>query len=174
VSSSMEIYTPKSLHRYIPKWNEEKCFNFLSYYISYKDWLCYGTKFHNKQYVLEMTDLYTLTHARIDHPLKEGFDFWSTVPINIFRYKMLSSGQWDYVNYPHPDDNEMGYIVEGAYWTNGFYYQVLLEDDEQDNYIEKIVQLNLFMDKRSHQLYAYPDTYIKVKDYIANCFSELS
>jgi len=174
VSSNLEIYTPKSLKRYVSKWGEEKSFNFLNYYICYKDWFCYATKNNQKQYVLQLADLYALTHARIDHPQKQGFDFWSTTPINIFRYKMLSDGQWDYLNYPYPDDNNPGYIVEGAYWTNGFYYQVLLEDGEQDNFLERIVQLNLFIDKRSHQLYAYPDTYVTVKEYITNCFSELS
>lgn len=174
MSSGLELYTPRSLRKYVSKWNEEKSFNFLNYYICFKNWFCYGTKFLQKQHVLEITDLYSLTHARIDHPLKQGFDFWSTVPINIFRYKMLSNGQWDYLKYPHPDDNQPGYIVEGAYWTNGFYYQVLLEDDTNGDYLNNLVQLNCFIDKKSHQLYAYPNSYLTIKDYITTYHSELS
>jgi hypothetical protein len=172
--SNLEIYTPKSLRRYIPKWNEERSFDFLSYYICFKNWFCYGTKSLEKQYVLEIADLFSLTHARIDHPLKQGFDFWSTVPINIFRYKMLSDGQWDHLKYPCPEDNQPGYVVEGAYWTNGFYYQVLLEGYVNEDYLNNLVELNLFMDERSHQLYAYPENYTMVKDHITTYFPELS
>ena len=166
--------TPRTLSKLPSSWNEEKSYFFLEYYLSSQNWCCYSTKSFSNDYVLAVTDLYTMSHARIDHPTKKGFDFWSMTPINIFRYKLTASGFYEILQYPHPSDDVPGYIVEGAYWSNGFYYQVMSSSDQSVDYLQRVIELNCFIDASTHKRYGYSNDYSTFNDYINAHYPRLS
>jgi hypothetical protein len=72
---------------------------------------------------------------------------WASAPLGIFRYRMDSNNFWQEIGYL---DKIKGYIVEGSYWNNGFFYQV------KDK--ENIIEMNLLIDDQTAIRYNYPYT----------------
>jgi hypothetical protein len=158
--------TPRSLRSLDVQWNEEKSYDFLQYFIFHKDWFVYSSKNISNEIILQLSDVFSLTHGRISHPEAESLDFWSINPINVFRFKMLEDGSFDRLNYSIEKYNKPGYIVEGAYWSNGFYYHVVDEDIDMDNYVDQLVELNLFVDKNTLYSQGYPEVSITLEDFL--------
>lgn len=152
------LVSPKSLTSLQSEWDELKSYDFLELYSGCKDWYCYSTKELDLQIVLALADLFCLTHGRIAHIEVDSLDYWSVRPINIFRFKLLDDGSCDYLSYANPNYNKDAFIVEGAFWSNGFFYQVLRQDANPNNYIDHLVELNLLIDKRTMLMQGYPDT----------------
>jgi hypothetical protein len=85
-------------------------------------------------------------HGKIPFPEDILNDsYWSAVPLNSFRFKLLDNLKCGLVD---PTDPDPGYIVEGSCWTNGFVY-VVRED-------KTILQVKLFIDSNTHSNYGYP------------------
>jgi len=168
------LVTPKSLTSLQAEWNEVISSDFLQLYSVCKDWYCYSTKELNTQVVLALSDLFCLTHGRISHIEVDTLDYWSVRPINVFRYKLLDDGSCDALFYANPNYNKDGYIVEGAFWSNGFFYQVLHQNANPDNYIDLLIELNLFVDKRTTLMQGYPNTSILYSELISKFFNKPS
>lgn len=166
----MPAVTPKALLATRSSWNEEKSFDFLQFIYSYQNWYSYTTKELDKETVLRLTDIFSLSHGKIIHPEHSSLDFWSIEPINVFRYRMTADQYFEKIRYANPKYNVDGYIVEGAYWSNGFYYQVIDDNISLDNYVNEIHELNLFIDKATFQIQNYPDYYAMSTDLISKFY----
>lgn len=72
----------------------------------------------------------------------------SNIPLTIFRYLMLPDGTWSYY---YTVRRKVGYVVEGMQWSNGYFYQVR-EDKEQDF---EVHQITLSIDSFTKRLYNF-------------------
>jgi len=125
---------------------EEDSYEFLIFYQSYKDWKIYDSKEVSYQVVLSLANNFINFHGKIPFPEEVLNDlYWTTVPLNVFRYKLLDNFRCGLVD---PADPKPGYIVEGVSWTNGFVY--LVRDGKN------IIQIKLFIDSETHKNYLYP------------------
>ena len=129
---------------------EEDSWAFLSQ-MQLSDWYVYDSDQIGLITTKMLADTFAAFHGKISFPKDmqnaQNIDgFWSSVPLGVFRYKMLSDGS------PYLVDTVKkvpGYIVEGIYWINGFIY--LVRDDKE------IFQLKLFIDRHTKLLQMYPD-----------------
>lgn len=165
------LVSPRSITSLQAEWNELKSYDFLQIYSACKDWCVYSTKLLDVQYVLAVADLFCLTHGKIAHPDSTSLDYWSVRPVNIFRYKLKSDGSYDNLYYSNPSYNEPGYIVEGAFWSNGFFYQLVEEKTNPENYIDNLIELNLFVDKNTTLIQGYAETYTMYTKLLNQFFS---
>jgi hypothetical protein len=125
---------------------EEDSYEFLIFYQSYKEWKVYDSNEISNQVVLSLANNFMNFHGKIPFPEDILNDlYWSAVPINAFRYKLLQNLECGLVD---PTDSQPGYIVEGVYWTNGFVYVVR----DKNN----IIQIKLFIDSETYTNYGYP------------------
>lgn len=129
--------------------DSENSYYFLRDYILYKPWHVYSTKHYSSDVVFHLCKLFTssqgqvfLAHLNPNSPM-----IWSSAPLGIFRYRMDNDNYWQEVGYLN---KIKGYLVEGAYWNNGFFYQV------KDK--ETIIEMNLFIDDQTSIRYNYPYT----------------
>ena len=138
---------------------------FLHQYLNtYRDWCVFSSKLLKKDSVLFLADLFAISHGRIEHPENSNFDIWSISPINIFRYKLLENLGFDNLSYAIDEYNIPGYIIEGAYWSNGFIYHVRNEEFNQTNYVNDVIEINLYIDSKSRKNYDYPEFFSSVTD----------
>lgn len=115
------------------------------------DWYVYDSDQIGLITTKMLADTFAAFHGKISFPkdmqgVHDIDGYWSSVPLGVFRYKMLSDGS------PYLVDTVKkvpGYIVEGIYWINGFIY--LVRDDNE------IFQLKLFIDRQTKLLQMYPD-----------------
>lgn len=140
----MSISAIEKLSNLQPTLFEEDSYFFLQHYQNHKVWYCYDSNVLGVDFVNSQIDKFALSDGRI--PRFTNFDneiftdFWSTVPLGVFKFKFLENMSYgllnDYKKIP-------GYLVEGMYWANGFFY--LVKDQN------KIVQSKLFMDINTKQ-----------------------
>jgi hypothetical protein len=127
---------------------EEESYTFLQYYQYAKDWYTYDSNELGISTLKSVANTFTSFHGAVDFPHNDlAKDFWSSIPLGIFRYKMLSDGS------PYLVDSikhSNGYIVEGVYWNNGFVYLV------RDKF--ELLQIKLFIDQKTKETQRYPDT----------------
>jgi hypothetical protein len=128
--------------------NEEESYHFLRFYQNYKDWIVYDSDSVGLEQTTALIDFFAEFHGKIPFPdtVLEKDAYWSTTPLGIFKYKMLSDGSYSLIK---DYKKTSGYIVQGSYWQNGFFYFV--QDDKQ------IVQLKLFVDQNTFHEKQYPD-----------------
>lgn len=125
---------------------EEDSYEFLIFYQFYKEWLVYDSKELSHELVVSLANNFMNFHGKIPFPEDILNDsYWSAVPLNSFRFKLLNNLRCGLVD---PTDPDPGYIVEGSCWTNGFVY-VVRED-------KTILQVKLFIDSNTHSNYGYP------------------
>jgi len=125
---------------------EEDSYEFLIFYQFYKEWLVYDSKELSHELVVSLANNFMNFHGKIPFPEDILNDsYWSAVPLNSFRFKLLDNLKCGLVD---PTDPDHGYIVEGSCWTNGFVY-VVRED-------KTILQVKLFIDSTTHSNYGYP------------------
>lgn len=125
---------------------EEDSYEFLIFYQSYKDWKIYDSREVSYEIVLSLANNFINFHGKIPFPEDVLNDlYWSVVPLNAFRYKLLDNFQCGLID---PIDPKLGYIVEGVSWTNGFVY--IVRDKKN------IIQIKLFIDSQTHSNYGYP------------------
>lgn len=126
----------------------ESSYYFLLFYQKYKDWNAYDSDFYNLDWVEELTSTYSKLHGKVNISSKEDavLSVFSPNPLGIFRYKMDENNYWKEIGFLNKIS---GYVVEGAYWNNGFFYRVL---DQQ-----QLLQIKLFVDDSTALAYSYPD-----------------
>lgn len=127
----------------------ESSFYFLKEYFFYADWNVYSSKHYSSDVVTYLTKSFCLAHGQINLlSIEENSNsIWSINPLGVFRYRMDQNNFWQEVGYLNKIN---GYLVEGAYWNNGFFYQVT------DN--KNLIEINLFIDETTRIRYKYPET----------------
>lgn len=127
----------------------ENSYLFLRDYILYKQWNVFSTKNYSFDVISQLRKYFVDSHGQIflSESTQNNSGIWSSAPLGIFRYRMDSNNFWQEIGYLN---KIKGYIVEGAYWNNGFFYHVT------DN--EAIIEINLFIDERTLTRYNYPYT----------------
>ena len=127
----------------------ENSYFFLRDYILYKQWNVFSTKNYSFDIVSQLTKYFVDSHGQIflSESTRNNSGIWSSFPLGIFRYRMDKNNFWQEIGYL---DKIKGYIVEGAYWNNGFFYYV------KDN--KTIIEINLFVDDKTLIRYNYPYT----------------
>jgi hypothetical protein len=130
---------------------EEDSYTFLYYYQSAKDWVVYDSDTLGIYAVSHLIEQFGTFHGRIpfpeDFPLQDTF--WSSVPLGVIRFKIYEDMTCGVVL---SGNKKPGYIVEGCYWDNGFFYSV------KDG--ENIIQLKLFLDPYTKEIQSYPDPHL--------------
>ena len=130
-----------------PTLYEEESYGFLAEsYVG--DWHVYNSDTIGIETAKALADRFMAFHGTTAFPNKNDFfdQFWTSVPVGVFRYKMLPNGL-PYLVDSYKDID--GYIVEGVYWMNGF---VCIVREE-----ETILQIKLFLDKKTKDIQLYPD-----------------
>ena len=133
--------------------DESDSFYFLKDLQLYKNWYIYSSKDYPLTSVKDMANYFCYSHGMISLDPKSDLTdeetnyFWSSVPLGLFRYKMLADGSYSSVSFLNKNP---GYIVEGVYWLNGFVYQVRNNDF--------VLEVNLYIDDKTKMRYNYPDT----------------
>ena len=127
----------------------ESSFYFLRDYILYQKWNVFSTKNYSFDVISHMTKLFISGHGQIciGQLTVNSSSIWSSSPLGIFRYRMDENNFWQEIGYLN---KIKGYMVEGAYWNNGFFYHV---KDEKT-----VIEINLFIDERTLTRYNYPYT----------------
>ncbi|MDA0763600.1 MAG: hypothetical protein O3A39_04120 [Proteobacteria bacterium] len=127
----------------------ENSYLFLRDYILYKQWNVFSTKNYSFDVISQLRKYFVDSHGQIflNESTQNNSGIWSSAPLGIFRYRMDSNNFWQEIGYLN---KIKGYIIEGAYWNNGFFYHVT------DN--ETIIEINLFIDETTLIRYNYPYT----------------
>lgn len=112
--------------------------------IQHQNWFKYSSTDISINDICSAIDTFVLLHASISYPEKDISKFWTPIPYIIFRYVMDDTGGWHHVSEFKPFD---GYTVQGAAWSNGFYYIVSNKDF--------LLEANLFVDIHTKEQYNY-------------------
>lgn len=127
---------------------EEDSYTFLQYYQFAKDWFLYDSSEIGLNTTFFLINQFSAFHGKIQFPNKDIVDdtYWSSIPLGIFRFKLLedmSCGLATKIN------KTPGYIVEGSYWDNGFFY--IVRD------LNNIIEAKLFIDQYTKRTRDYPE-----------------
>ena len=127
---------------------EEDSYDFLQFFQFYNEWHVYDSLINDYDLVYKLTENFINFHGKIPFPedLKLQDSYWSVYPLGVFRFKLLASGECAHVAFY---DTKPGYVVEGMYWQNGFFY--LVKEDS------KIIQIKLFIDSETKKFHGYPN-----------------
>lgn len=132
-------------------YNEASSYNLLRDLQLYKEWNIYSSKDHPLPLIKDMANFFCYSHGMTLLDPKSNVEspdsyFWSSIPVGILRYKLLEDGSYGECNM---FDKRPGYIVEAAYWINGFVYQV-----RNNNFL---LEVNLYIDNHTKNRYNYTD-----------------
>jgi len=130
-----------------PTLDEEESYGFMVQ-SCIDNWFIYNSDKLGVENVKALANNFMALHGTTFFPNKNEFfdEFWTSVPLGIFRYKMLADGTFYLVDSYKKID---GYIVEGVYWVNGFVCLV------RDNI--GIIQIKLFINEKTKNVQLYPD-----------------
>lgn len=143
------IVTLQSIHRFESTLEEDDSYYFLSEYIKEKV-LHYIYKYpaYNLTDISTLVNKFTLFSAKVRDTI-DNKSYSSNIPIGIFRYVLLEDLSWSRY---YTVKRKPGYIVEGAYWSNGMFYQVR-EDIQQDF---DVYEVTLMIDSITQKIYSFP------------------
>ena len=129
--------------------DSENSYYFLRDYILYKPWHVYSTRDYSFEIVSHLCRLFTAAHGQVflTNLNSNSSTIWSSSPLGIFKYRMDANNFWQEIGYLN---KIKGYLVEGAYWNNGFFYQV------KDG--KNLLEMKLFIDDQTSIRYNYPYT----------------
>lgn len=147
----MEALSVENITSFPATYDEEASYGFLQYYQIANDWYIYDSHELGIPTVKFLTDKFAAFHGKIpfvEEKLPSEFlkSFWSALPIAVFKFKFLQDQSFYLVKSAKKVD---GYIVQGAYWQNGFFYVVTDKED--------IIQVKLFIDQETKDKNYYPD-----------------
>jgi hypothetical protein len=108
-------------------------------------WQLYSSKNYPLDVIVELIDNYIRLQASVDLSHMGMPKFWSPDPVGSFRYVMDKDESFlPYFSYKPVE----GFLVQGSYWSNGFYYLVSNQDF--------LLEANLFIDLQTKLDYNYP------------------
>jgi len=96
----------------------------------------------------KMCDTFAVFQAKVQD--LEGKIYQSYFPINVFRYILQEDMTWTYYYTPR---KKPGYVVEGAYWSNGMFYQV--REDKQEDF--EVYEISLYVDRLTQLTAKFPE-----------------
>lgn len=144
------LYYPLSdLHLIDATLDESDSFDFLSNY-SKDNYLHYKYSYpdvYTLDEISNMVNNFSCFFGRVKD--NSGNSLPSPIPIHVFRYIMLEDMSYSYY---YTVRRKSGYVVEGAFWSNGMFYAVR-EDKEKDFETHQIV---LYLDSYTKTLHNYP------------------
>jgi hypothetical protein len=148
------VHSPYMLFRVDETMDEQSSYNFLSMYeLSFPYYHHYTKDDYPLDSLVSAINTFSMFHGRVkilsDETMKHSVV--SALPLDVFRYKMLSDGSWYFVKTTRSRRKE-GYIVEGASWSNGMYYVVREEQNSSGIFIDA----HLYIDQYTKDLYSYP------------------
>lgn len=144
------IHCPEIIHSIEATLDEEDSFelvkNFTQVFPFYHH---YSIAEHGFKPVLDLATTFSALHSRVKIKIS-GFEqtINSSIPLDVLRYKMLADGSYCPLR-SSVIDNHPGYIVEGALWSNGFYY--LTREEESIN----ILDLHFYVDQYTKTMHRY-------------------
>jgi hypothetical protein len=145
----MSINVVEKISSLQPTIFEEDSYSFLIFYQTLKEWYVYDSNILGLDFVNSQINKFSLVDGRIPvfkNVSSDVFsDYWSSVPLGVIRYKLLEDMTCGLLN---DYKKTPGYIVEGMYWDNGFFYLVRDQD--------KIIQSKMFIDLETKHRAAYP------------------
>jgi hypothetical protein len=125
-------------------YDEEDSFYFLNNLLKDSNWIKYSSNEESLDDVVSAIQTFIMLHASVDIPDKAINKFWTPKPIGTFRYVLTSEFTWASISEYNPVP---GYLVQGSYWSNGFYYLVSNQDF--------LLEANLLVDLRTKEYYNY-------------------
>lgn len=146
------LYTPQLISLAESTLCEEDSFHIVSTFeYSFPDYLKYSvSELFSMDSIINLSTMFATFHSRIKISKESNDSIASVVPLDVFRYKMLQDGSCYNVK-TIPSAYKPGYIVEGAWWSNGMYYLVR-EESATDQYLDLV----LYVDQYTKGLYNYP------------------
>jgi hypothetical protein len=122
-----------------------------SYYLHQNCLENFSFVYDNSKYyldqVMSMINSFAVFHSKISLSEISRQRVSSRIPLEVFRYKLLSDGSWYYVK-TIPSKHKDGKIVEGALWSNGM-FSVTREKGT-------VVEASLHIDEYTKEFYSYP------------------
>lgn len=125
-------------------YDEEDSHYFLENIQKENVWYSYSSKDYSIDDVTSAIESFITLHASVKLKNQLFTTFWTPKPIGAFRYLMTKDNSWAEISTIKPND---GFLVQGAYWSNGFYYLVSSEDF--------LLEANLFVDLFTKDQYNY-------------------
>lgn len=128
---------------------EDESYYFLQRYYDEKI-LHYLYRFPDMAYdeVSNLVNTFAFFCARV-RDLSTEQKYTSNIPINVFRFMLLEDLNFGlYYTVRRP----VGFVVEGAYWSNGMFYQV--REDAKDEF--KVYEVVLMIDSLTQQMHSFP------------------
>lgn len=144
------IHCPEILHYVEATLDEQTSFNLVKNFTDvFPFFVHYSVEKNTFKTVLDLTTTFSTLHARVKVNI-DGFNqtIVSAVPLYVVRYKMLNNGSYHTIS-KAKSLYKPGYIVEGAYWSNGFYYLTREENSTQ------IIDLHFYVDPNTKELNRY-------------------
>jgi hypothetical protein len=144
------LYYPLSdLHNIDATLDESDSYYFLQSYIQ-ENYLHYRYSYpdiYTLEEISNMINNFSLFFSKIKDV--SGNSFSSPVPINVFRFMLLED--MSFSSY-YTIKRKPGYVVEGAYWSNGMFYSV--REDKLTDF--ETYQIVLYLDSLTKTLHNYP------------------
>lgn len=111
----------------------------------------------NIESIINVITTFSTFHSRIKISQNSTDSIASVVPLDVLRYKMLEDQSFHYVK-TAPSSYKPGYIVEGAWWSNGMYYVVREESisKSESSPSDMFLDAVLYIDQYTKGLYNYP------------------
>ena len=124
-------------------YDEEDSFYFLNNLLKDNNWINYSSKDESLD-ISSAIQTFIMLHANVEIPNKAINKFWTPKPIGTFRYVLTNEFTWGLISEYNPVP---GYLVQGSYWSNGFYYLLSNQDF--------LLEANLLVDIKTKEYYNY-------------------
>lgn len=108
----------------------------------------FPTDYSNLEDVVALVNSFTFFYAKIfDSSL--GKNFSTNFPLGVFRFVLLEDLSFSAY---YSVRRQPGFIVEGAYWSNGMFYQV--RQDAKEDF--EVYEVTLMIDTLTRNLHSFP------------------
>lgn len=128
--------------------DEESYYFLIEYYRQKILHYIYRYPMYSYEDIATLVNNYTLFCARVKDT-KTNQKYVSNFPIGVFRYMLHDDMSWSPY---YTVRRKPGYVVEGAYWSNGMFYQV--RDDAKKDFT--IHEVTLMIDSLTQKMHAFP------------------
>lgn len=144
------LHTPEVLYKINSTLDEEQSFQIInSFAETFSNYHLYASVEKGLDVVLNLVNFFSKFHGRVKVFSESNLTINSSVPIDVLRYKMIFDGSYYHLS-TDPFSYKNGYIVEGCYWSNGFYHLT-----REENSI-KPISILFYIDPSTKDLHKYP------------------
>lgn len=135
-------YTPSTIDEEASYWVSQ------NYELDNPTHILYTDANFGQPMLVKMCNLYATFYGKVQD--LNGKTTNSYFPINVFRYVLQQDMTWTHYYTPK---RKPGYIVEGAYWSNGMFYQV--REDKEENF--ETYQISLYVDRMTQLMASFSE-----------------